>query len=142
MVLYLRSVSSMKRSYEELRKITPLLRTAIKDAPSKDYATEQSIDNLPPTTIASPGIESATLFNETVESTLKSVTESEKSGDEAKESKEFESLNTESKVLTARTLDKNEIQKLCINLFMELKADENLVCLKYLTKVAINFRIP
>ena len=132
----------MKRSYEQLRKITPLLRTAIKDAPSKDDATEQSSDKLPPTTIASPGIESATLFNETVESTLKSVTESEKSGDEAKESKEFESLNTESKLLTARTLDKNEIQKLCINLFMELKADENLVCLKYLTKVGINFRIP
>ena len=41
------------------------------------------------------------------------------------------------KLMSTRTLEKNEIETLCMNIFDEIKKDEELICLKYLTKVSI-----
>ena len=43
------------------------------------------------------------------------------------------------KLISTRTLEKNEIETLCLNIFEEIKNDEDLVCLKYLTKVSLDF---
>ena len=130
MITYLRNVPSMKKTYEDLRKLQPRL-----------IAPEKGSSDAEKSSPKKPGVASATLFDETVEATLKSVAKraAESSSSAAKSlDDDLNGSDSDPKMLTTRTLDKDEIQKLCLNLFAEIKADENLVCLKYLTKV--NYR--
>ena len=130
MTACLQHMASLKMHYEELResRVPPCPSGTVSSSPLQHQKVQPVV--VPDSTeTARPKSKSASLNGSETLST---------EGDPYVPLPPRTFVTTENKIVTTRTLEKDEILEVCRNLFAELKADENLISLKYLTKVPTN----